>query len=338
MSINPATSPNNIAGTFRLFAPAKLDVDRIIARMSYSFSAHLARFGPQRRYHLPMTLSRARLYCERLARSHYENFTVASLLLPRQLLRHYYPVYAYCRWSDDLADETDNPSEALNLLRWWRSQLHGCYRGQATHPVMIALRETVARFQIPAQTFLDLLFAFEQDQTVGRYRTFDELLRYCQFSANPVGRLVLYLFECHDPQLFTLSDSICTGLQLANFWQDVSRDLDKGRIYLPEEDRRAFRYPEADLLAKRCTPAFRALMKFEVERARDLLYRGYPLIDEVPRAFAIDIELFIRGGLAILDRIERRDYDVLTSRPTVSQWRKGGLLLRGLAKRALFWT
>ena len=178
-------------------------------------------------------------------RRHYENFTVASRLLPRRLRQHVCNIYAYCRWADDLADEIGDPQRSLALLDWWETQLRDCYDGRAAHPVFIALSETIRKFDIPAEPFLDLLVAFRQDQRVTRYETIDQVLEYCRCSANPVGRLVLYLGRCHTPERARLSDSICTGLQLANFCQDVARDWDRGRIYLPQADCRRFGYDEA---------------------------------------------------------------------------------------------
>jgi squalene synthase HpnC len=293
--------------------------------MQNGFAKDLERYGPGR---APGRLSAgaAQMYCSHLARSHYENFTVASLLLPRRLLRHFHAVYAYCRWADDLADEAGGGDRALALLRWWREELLHCYDGEPRHPVMVALRGTVRRFDIPAQPFLDLLVAFEQDQVVKRYRTYEELLGYCRCSANPVGRLVLYLCEAFDPARAALSDHVCTALQLANFWQDVARDFDIGRVYLPEEDRKRFGYDDNDLEARRFTPAFAELLRFEVDRTRDLFYRGFPLVERMPAEVRPDIELFIRGGLAILDQVERSGYNVWARRPVVSKWRKAALL------------
>jgi squalene synthase HpnC len=293
--------------------------------MQNGFARDLERFGPGRA-RAPVGVSAARVYCRRLARTHYENFAVASLLLPRRLLRHFHAVYAYCRWADDLADEAGGGPRALALLRWWREELLLCYDGKPGHPVMVALRSTVRRFGIPAQPFLDLLVAFEQDQLVKRYQTYEQLLDYCRCSANPVGRLVLYLCEAYDEERAALSDHVCTALQLANFWQDVARDFDIGRVYLPNEDRKRFGYDDADLEARRFTPAFADLLRFEVDRTRDLFYRGFPLVEQMPAEVRPDIELFIRGGLAILGQAERAGYNVWARRPVVSKWRKAALL------------
>jgi squalene synthase HpnC len=274
----------------------------------------------------PTDYGRAQRYCSRLARSHYENFTVASLLLPRRLLPHFHAVYAYCRWADDLGDETGGGQHALDLLSAWRAELLRCYDGPPSHPIMIALVRTIRRFHIPPEPFLDLIRAFEQDQRVKHYDTYEQLLGYCRCSANPVGRLVLYLCESHDPERFALSDCICTGLQLANFWQDVARDLDIGRVYLPAEDRRCFGYGDDDLEARRFTPAFAELLRFEVERARDLLTRGAPLVAKMPPDVQTDIELFVQGGLGILAKIESLGFDVWQTRPVLAKWDKAALL------------
>ena len=302
--------------------------------MAWDFARELEKWGP-RSGDKGVSRVAARSYCAHVAKSHYENFTVVSLLLPRRLIRHFHAVYAYCRWSDDLADETAGGEEALRLIAWWRDELLACYHGTPRHPVMIALRETIRRFNIPREPFLDLLIAFEQDQRVKRYDTFDQLLDYCRNSANPVGRLVLHLFECIDAERAALSDEVCTGLQLANFWQDVARDFAIGRVYLPADDRARYGVSEDDLSANRCTAAFRALLRFEVDRARGFFDRGAKLLPRLPREARIDVDLFIRGGRAILGAIERADYDVLTRRPEVSKWAKGKLLLGAMARRCV---
>src|SRR5262249_53565375 len=246
--------------------------------MRNAFQHEVQRYGPDGDV-TTRSLAQARSYCARLARTQYENFWVASLLLPRKLLAHFHAVYAYCRWADDLGDEVDNGPRALSLLDWWRRELLHCYQRKARHPVMVALEPTIRRFAIPSRPFLDLVRAFEQDQRVKRYESFEQLVDYCRNSANPVGRLVLYLCEIHNEQRGDLADSICTGLQLANFWQDVARDYAIGRVYLPAEDRQRFGYTKADLEARRFTPAFGELMRFEVGRARGLFQRGQPLVE-----------------------------------------------------------
>ncbi|MGH7171008.1 MAG: squalene synthase HpnC [Gemmataceae bacterium] len=300
--------------------------------MSNAFTTELARFGPQRAY-APPSRADAQVYCSRLARTHYENFTVASTLLPRHLIRHFHTVYAYCRWADDLADEAGGGAHALSLLRWWREELLDCYDGRPYHPVFVALQDTIRRFDIPPQLFLDLLTAFEQDQVVKGYDTFEQLLDYCRCSANPVGRLVLYLCESFEDERAILSDHICTALQLANFWQDVERDFAIGRVYLPREDRRHFEYGDDDLAARRFTSAFAELMRFEVDRTRDLFYRGMALTERMPPAMQADIELFVQGGLAILRKIEQQGYNVWTRRPALAKWEKGVLVAGTLWRR-----
>ena len=299
--------------------------------MGWNFAAELARWGPTRHPGPAPDPGVARAYCARVARTHYENFTVASVLLPRRLVPHFHAVYAYCRWADDLADETGGGQSSLDLLAWWRAELLACYGGQPRHPVMVALRETIRRFHIPPDPFLNLLAAFEQDQRQASYPTFADLLGYCRNSANPVGHLVLYLFGCYDPDRAALADEVCTGLQLANFWQDVARDLDIGRVYLPAEDRERFGYPDADLRARRFTPAFAELMRFEVTRARGYFDRGKRLLPLVPRPVRVDVDLFIRGGEAILAAVERVGYDVWSRRPEVSKWEKAKLLAKAAA-------
>ncbi len=303
-----------------------------MSRARWDFTQELSRWGPRQLAHTDCEIGQAHHYCARVARTHYENFTVVSVLLPRRLVRHFHAVYAYCRWSDDLADETAGGQIALDLLAWWRGELLTCYYGEPRHPVMIALRETIRRFAIPPEPFLKLLDAFEQDQRVKRYATFNELLQYCEGSANPVGHLVLYLFECFDTERAALSDEVCTGLQLANFWQDIARDYAIGRVYLPEEDRRRFHYSEADLEANHFTPAFAELMRFEVERARSYFARGSALLPLLPHKARIDVDLFIRGGQAILDAIACNGFDVWNARPEVTKWAKAKLLLGAIGR------
>jgi len=274
------------------------------------------------------SLRDAQSYCERLARSHYENFSVATWFLPKRLRQHFFNVYAYCRISDDLGDETGNPAASLRLLDEWESELNACYEGSPRHPVFVALAGTVREFDIPKQTFADLLTAFRQDQTITRFHTFEDLLGYCHYSANPVGHLVLYLCGYRDPERQQLSDFTCTALQLANFWQDVSADYEKGRIYLPVEDIRRHGVSEDDIAQKRNTQQFRELMRFEVQRAREWFDRGLPLVNNVSRDLAVDIELFSRGCQEILRAIERQDYAVLGNRPAISKSRKLALVAR----------
>ena len=287
-------------------------------------------------YRIPATapsLDEARTWCRALAESHYENFHVASWFLPQRLRPHFHAIYAYCRVSDDLGDEAGDPEASLALLDLWGQELDACYRGQARHPVFVALAETVRACDIPQEPFADLLVAFRQDQTVRRYATMDDLLAYCRYSANPVGRIVLCACGYRDEERFALSDHTCSALQLANFWQDVRVDYAKGRIYLPQEDMDRFGVDEAMIAARSFTPQFRELMRAEVDTAAALFRAGLPLAGRVDPELALDLDLFSRGGLEILRAIERQDYNVLRQRPFITKPRKAALLLRALARK-----
>ena len=282
-----------------------------------------------------MTESEAFAYCKRLARSHYENFHVAGFFLPKSLRQPFHIVYAYCRCSDDLADEHDGSPKsrqiALQRLDDWQRQLDQCFdmtepldkTKSEIHPVFIALRSLIQQYTLPKEPFADLLVAFRQDQTQQCYATFDDLLHYCRYSANPVGRIVLHLVCTPTSEQLTWSDSICTGLQLANFWQDVRRDKGIGRCYLPQDVTRQF---GVDLANLHDSPEFRKLMRGLVSDARNRFFAGKPLITSVPKILRTDVSLFIRGGLAILDAIERIQFNVLEIRPTLSRWTKLRLL------------
>jgi squalene synthase HpnC len=272
------------------------------------------------------TLAEAREYCRRLARTHYENFSVATWFLPARLRQDFFNVYAYCRISDDLGDEVGDANASLRLLDQWEAELDACYDGNPRHPVFVALAETVRRCEIPKQTFVDLLTAFRQDQRISRYTTFEDVVGYCRYSANPVGHLVLYVCGYRDAERQALSDFTCTALQLANFWQDVTPDYARGRIYLPLEDLGRFGVTEDDIAGQRNTSAFCEMMRFEVERARDWFRRGLALIEKVDRELALDIELFSRGGQEILNAIEAQGYNVLGRRPSISKSRKLALV------------
>lgn len=300
--------------------------------VEWCFLDQLERFGPDQHESVPP--AEAERYCSWLAATHYENFHVVTRLTPRALRPAFAAIYSYCRWSDDLGDEVGDRARARELLAWWRGELEALYAGRARHPVMVALDPVRKAFAIPIGPFADLISAFEQDQEVLEYETYDQLVDYCSRSANPVGRLVLYLFRCHDEERGQLSDATCTALQLTNFWQDVVPDLvDRQRIYLPREDLDRFDVPRRDLVERRYTDAFRRLLRFQVERARTLFHAGWPLIARVPRAVAVDVDLFTRGGLAILDLIERQNYDVLTARPSLGKSAKARLLARALLAR-----
>ena len=273
----------------------------------------------------------AQQYTRWLAAHHYENFNVVSWLLPKALHQHFYNVYAYCRWADDLGDEVPNAARALELLDWWERELEACYEGKPSHPVFVALRETIAAKDIPRQPFADLLKAFRQDQTAKRYATWGAVMDYCVYSANPVGRLVLYLCGYRDQERQRLSDATCTALQLANFWQDVSRDLKKGRIYIPLDAAAARGLTEGDIVERRFDDRYVRLMKDLIARTRTLFAEGMPLARMVDARLSVDLEMFSRGGLAVLDAIEAMGYDTLHRRPAVSKLKQARLLGRTLA-------
>ncbi len=279
------------------------------------------------------TLEEARAYCKQLTESHYENFTVASWFLPKRLRPHFNSIYAYCRISDDLGDEVGDTQQSLALLDYWAQQLDHCYAGVTRHPVFVALSETIRACDIPKEPFADLLVAFKQDQVVSRYETREELLAYCKNSANPVGRLVLYACGYRDDKRFALSDHTCTALQLANFWQDVSVDWKKDRVYIPQADLRRFGLSESVIKSGLADDEFRSLIKDEVQWTRELFAEGMPLISMVDKDLALDLDLFSRGGLEILSAIESQKYDVLKRRPSLSKGRKVALMLRALTTK-----
>ncbi|MFZ0663117.1 MAG: squalene synthase HpnC [Acidobacteriaceae bacterium] len=283
----------------------------------------------------PPTLAEARAWCRRLAETHYENFHVASWFLPKRLRAHFHAIYAYCRVSDDLGDETGDREQSLALLELWGQELDACYRGETRHPVFVALAETIRACEIPKGPFADLLVAFRRDQRAVRMETIEDVLDYCHYSANPVGQLVLYVCGYRDAERFRLSDFTCTALQLANFWQDVRQDYARNRIYFPQEDMRRFGVNEAMIAERRFTLQFRELMRYEVGYARDTMRCGLPLIGMVDRELAIDLDLFSRGGLEILRSIEAQGYNVLRARPAISKPRKAALLVRALAGKFL---
>ncbi len=279
--------------------------------------------------------SSAQGYTRWLATHHYENFNVASWLLPKELHQHFYNVYAYCRWADDLGDEIPQRERALELLDWWETELDACYEGRPGHPVFVALRETIVAKEVPKQPFADLLKAFRQDQVVKRYPTWDAVIDYCVYSANPVGRLVLYLCGYRDESRQTLSDATCTALQLANFWQDVSRDLEKGRIYIPLDVAAAHGLSEKEIVGKNFDERYAALMKELIGRTREMFHEGLPLAKMVEGKLAIDLEMFSRGGMAVLDAIEGMGYDTLHERPSVSKGKQVRLLGRAVVTHVL---
>lgn len=283
------------------------------------------------------THKEAEQYTHWLATHHYENFHVVSFLLPKELHQDFYNVYSYCRWADDLGDEIGDTAESLRLLEWWGRELDRMYEGEAQHPVFVALRGTCKKYGIPKQPFADLIRAFIQDQTVTRYQTWDDVLHYCIYSANPVGRLVLYLCGYTDAERQTLSDATCTALQLANFWQDVTVDQQKDRVYLPLDLLAKHNYTVEELFAHQFDERFRCIMREAVEYARALFLKGLPLNKMVNRRLSIDLELFSRGGMRVLEKIEQQGYDVLSRRPKISKLERVSLLL-GTLVRAVFAT
>ena len=278
-------------------------------------------------------------YTRSLTRAHYENFSVASRLVPKRLRQDYCNVYAYCRWADDLGDETGDPQLSLDLLQWWRAQLDAMERGEAHHPVFVGLKETAERHDLPRQDFEDLLRAFEQDQNKLRYASYDELLEYCRYSANPVGRLVLRLNGYRDPELFGLSDSICTALQLANHWQDVARDWDIGRVYMPEDVMAAHgtgREGLAEDMARgHASPQYRETVRDLTDRADRLFTAGLPLADRLSGRLGVEIELFAKAGMAVLDKIRSLGFDTISQRPTMTGRDHAALLAQVLVRRLL---
>lgn len=271
-------------------------------------------------------------YTRWLATSHYENFHIVSFLLPRRLHQDFYNVYAFCRWADDLGDEIPDTAESLRLLEWWRTLLDAMYDGTAWHPVFVALKGTVQKHGLPRQLFLDLIGAFIQDQTCTRYDTWEQLYGYCKGSANPVGRFVLYLCGYSDAERQRLSDFTCTALQMANFWQDVSVDLGKDRVYIPDEVMRRHEYSAEDLFAGRQDYAFRAVMKEVIDHTRELFLQGLPLLQMVNRRLSIDLDLFSQGGLRVLKKIEAMHYNVLGSRPSIGKLERMSILLGSVAR------
>jgi squalene synthase HpnC len=297
----------------------------------------------------PATLEEAREHCATLARSHYENFTVVSSFFPKAKRQDMFNVYAFCRYSDDLGDEELGQGDRVEALDAWDQEIDRMFAGEPRHPILVALQETCARYSIPPKPLHDLVAAFRMDQTTTRWRDFDHLRHYCRHSADPVGRLVLYVFEEAREETFALSDETCTGLQLANFWQDVCPDLlERDRIYIPQDSLARFGVSEDEIRASCAAKRFvglrgerpddekwRALMKFEVDRARGFFERGSGLLPLVRPELRVDLELFGRGGAAILDAVERQGYDVFVRRPKLSKGKKAWLVLKALVKLKL---
>jgi phytoene synthase len=266
-------------------------------------------------------------HCEARVKAHYENFPV-GLFIPRRKRRYVYALYAFARIADDFADEPIYEGVRQEKLDRWEALLHAAYRGEAEGPVFVALGETVRALHIPKELLLELLSAFRQDTVKSRYESWEELLDYCRRSANPVGRLVLLVFEQDDPELPRLSDAICTGLQLANHWQDAAIDYARDRIYVPEDLMRRHGVGTWDFSHGRVTDGFRGLMAELIGRTRELFEEGRPLCDRVGRELRFEMRLTWLGGMSILDRIEAVGADVFTRRPKHSALDKAALAWR----------
>lgn len=259
-------------------------------------------------------------FCRRLTVSHYENFPVGSLLIPKHLRPHVHAIYSFARVSDDFADEADYKGKRMDLLNEWERMLINCYEGKAEHPIFIALGETVKTIDLPIELFQGLLKAFKMDVTVSRYEDFDQVLGYCRYSANPVGRLILHLFDYRDEELFHLSDCICTALQLANFWQDVTIDLKKDRSYIPKNEMKRENYTEADLFAHVYDERFVRLMEPLVKRTWRLFNEGCPLVERVKWPLNAELRFTWLGGTTILHRVMQNEFNVFEYRPKLSKW------------------
>lgn len=276
-------------------------------------------------------LETAERYTRQLALGHYENFSVVSVLLPRHLRQDFANIYAFCRTADDLGDEVPDRDLSLDYLRRFRDYTHACHEGRPMSLLFVALAGTIRRHDLPIQPFLDLIDAFEQDQRVDRYSSFEQLVDYCRRSANPVGRLVLYLCGYRDPERQRFSDQTCTALQLANFWQDVRRDiLDRNRIYIPADSMRQFGVTEEQIRQGRCDDNYRRMMRFEVDRTEELFNEGDALLPMLDPAVRRHVTLFAKGGRAVLHAIRRQNYDTLSRRPAISGWQKGKLVARAM--------
>jgi squalene synthase HpnC len=278
------------------------------------------------------TLAEAQAWCRELASSHYENFHVATFFLPRKVRPHFESIYAYCRVADDFGDEVADPAIATRLLNTWGEMLDECYDTpeQSMHPVFVALHETIRECSPPRVLFADLLHAFRMDQVKTSYGTWEELLEYSHYSANPVGRLVLWVCGYREESLGLMSDKVCTALQLANFWQDIVEDAERGRRYVPAEAMLRFGVEEGQIEGRVFTPEFRAMMQNLVARTRQMLLEGGEISKHVDKDLAVTLDLFRKGGEAILNGITAENFDVLRGRPVVSKARKLGLLIEAL--------
>jgi squalene synthase HpnC len=278
----------------------------------------------------PWSIPEAYRYCLRLARTHYENFPVGSLLIPKKLQPHVCAVYAFARRADDIADEDFPEADRIPALTAWQGLLERSLHGRVNHPIFLALRETIRQFQIPTQLLVDLITAFKLDVKVKRHPTFNDVLYYCRHSAEPVGRLVLHLFGYRDESLMGLSDNICTALQLANFWQDVAVDLKKNRIYIPLEDLNRFGYRPEQLFAQQYNEAFCRVMQFQVDRTEEMFLRGAPLVYQTGGRLGLELKCVVLGGLTVLKKIRELNYNTLAERPVIRGKDKMGILFKAL--------
>lgn len=276
------------------------------------------------------TLSEAFEYCAQITKNHYENFPVASLAIPKKLRPYICAVYAFARAADDFADEKEFEGERMEKLNEWEKQLRST---KPFHPVFIALSETISKFELPTSLFHDLINAFKMDVEINRYQTFSEVINYCRYSANPVGRIILHIMGYPAPKFMEYSDAICTALQLANFWQDVAVDLLKNRIYIPQEDFTRFRYSESDLFEKTYNEDFGRLMAFQVERTEELFEQGKPLLNKAPGRFGFELRLTWLGGMTILKKIRHLKGNIFKERPVLKKWDAPGIILGALRKK-----
>ena len=268
-------------------------------------------------------------YCESLVKSNYENFFIGTLFLPRKTIKHFHSIYAYCRMIDDLGDEFSGDSN--NYLNYAEEQLNLCYQGKPDSLLFHALYKTICEFSIPIQPFLDLIEANRMDQNINRYNTFSDLLIYCEKSANPVGQLVLYLLGLTEDKCIELSNLTCTGLQLANFWQDVEEDyILRDRIYIPIEDMENFEYNEKQLWSREYNQNFINMMEFQINRTLEYFSKGIKLLDHISGSSKIEIAMFNLGGLGILEKIKKRKYNVFLGRPKLTRIDKAVLLLKSI--------
>jgi len=263
-----------------------------------------------------MDLAAAYLYCQKITREHYENFPVASFFIPVRYRRHIAAIYAFARTADDFSDEMNDRQSILD----WRNNLQQCTREKSEHPIFLALSDTIRKFNLPPQWLDDLLTAFLMDLDQHRYQTMAELHNYCRYSANPVGRLVLWMFGYRKENLMAYSDYITTALQLTNFWQDISVDLKKDRLYIPIVYLEKYQLTEKDIFSQRPSAHFVSLLRDLIAETRSWYKHGMPLLREVQGRLGWELRLTVAGGLGILKKVEMNAAAVITTRPTISKW------------------